>query len=211
MEIEVLRTQMNPHFIFNCLSSINLFILKNDCETASFYLNKFARLMRQVLEHSDSELITLKEELDTLTLYIELEKMRYGQHFDYRIDIEKSLNTQNRQILPLILQPYVENAIWYGLKHKKKGKGFLDIHVFEKDHYLNIIIEDNGIGRAQSLDIHRQRSSFLKPQNMAVTEERIVGFNAQYGLDARVDIVDISDKNGVAKGTRVVLRFEMGG
>ncbi len=210
MEIEVLRTQMNPHFIFNCLSSINLFILKNDCETASFYLNKFARLMRQVLEYSDSELITLKEELDTLTLYIELEKMRYSQHFDYRIDIEKSLNTQNRQILPLILQPYVENAIWYGLKHKKKGKGFLDIHVFEKDHYLNIIIEDNGIGRAQSLDIHRRRSSFLKPQTMAVTEERIAGFNAQYGLDARVDIVDISDKNGVAKGTRVVLRFGLG-
>lgn len=166
--------------------------------------------MRQVLEHSDSELITVKEELDTLTLYIELEKMRYAQHFDYKINIEKNMNTQNRQILPLILQPYVENAIWYGLKHKKKGKSFLDIHVFEKDHYLNITIEDNGISRAQSLDKYRRRSSFFKPQTMAITEERIAGFNAQYGMDARVDIVDINDKNGVAKGTRVVLRFELG-
>jgi LytS/YehU family sensor histidine kinase len=209
VEIEVLRTQMNPHFIFNCLTSINLFILKNDCETASFYLNKFARLMRQVLEYSDSELITLKEELDTLILYIDLEKMRYGQHFDYRIAIDKNLNTQNCPILPLILQPYVENAIWYGLKHKKKGKGFLDIQVFEKDHYLNIIIEDNGIGRAQSLVMHRQRSSFCEPQAIAVAEERIAGCHAEYGLDARVDIVDIGDKNGVAQGTRVVLRFEL--
>src|SRR6185503_3627170 len=128
MEMQALRAQMNPHFIFNSLNSINRFILQNNKASASEYLTKFSRLVRSILQNSQASLITLESELESLDLYLNLESLRFNYHFDYKISVPKDLDISALQVPPLILQPYVENAIWHGLMHKEE-KGQLDIDV----------------------------------------------------------------------------------
>jgi LytS/YehU family sensor histidine kinase len=126
LEMQALRSQMNPHFIFNCLSSINRFILKNKTEEASDYLTKFSRLVRMVLNNSRQELIALEDELETLRLYLDMEQLRFKNAFDYYINCVNEITADNIFIPPLILQPFAENAIWHGLMHKH-GQGHLEI------------------------------------------------------------------------------------
>ncbi len=127
VEMTALRAQMNPHFLFNCLNSINRFIVRNDAETASNYLTKFSRLIRLILQNSKSSTITLRNELEALKLYIELEEMRFENRFDYSIHVDDNIEVEFVEVPPLLLQPYVENAIWHGLMHKEsKGKLTID-------------------------------------------------------------------------------------
>jgi len=146
LEMQALRAQMNPHFIFNSLNSINRFILQNNKAQASEYLTKFSKLVRMILQNSQASLITLESELESLELYLNLEALRFDYHFDYKISVPKNLDISALQVPPLILQPYVENAIWHGLMHKEE-KGQLDVEVSEEYNHLNFRITDNGIGR----------------------------------------------------------------
>src|SRR6185503_2433203 len=147
IEMQALRAQMNPHFIFNCLNSINRYIVKSDQVTASLYLTRFAKLIRLILDNSNSRTVILTNELEALKLYIEMEALRFDKKFSYNITIEKNLSTDNIDVPPLIIQPYVENAIWHGLLHKESD-GRLDIYVNMIDeNMLQCIIEDNGVGR----------------------------------------------------------------
>jgi len=128
LEMQALRAQMNPHFIFNCLSSINRFILINEGKTASNYLVRFSRLIRMVLINSQKPLVTLEDELQMLTIYLDMERLRFKDSFDYGITFLNTMETGNIFIPPLLLQPFCENAIWHGLMHKKEG-GLVNIHI----------------------------------------------------------------------------------
>ena len=128
LEMKALRAQMNPHFIFNSLNSINRFIMQSDKSQASRYLTKFSRLIRLILQNSQASLITLDSELESLQLYLSLEALRFNNHFDYKISVATNVDAISLKVPPLILQPYVENAIWHGLMHKEE-KGQLDIEI----------------------------------------------------------------------------------
>ncbi len=206
VKMEALRSQMNPHFIFNALTSINLFILKNDTETASFYLNKFSKLMREVLDHSRSDLITIEEEINTLKIYVEIEKMRFRNNFNFIFDIQPNARISDIQIPPLIIQPYVENAIWHGLKHKKDGDAELKIIISEDSEYFYMVIEDNGIGRAKALEFKKQNAKQHVSHGINVTEERIKQYNEAYSVHASVETIDLVNEEKQPIGTRIVFK-----
>jgi len=195
-EMQSLRSQMNPHFMFNSINSINNFILKNEKETASKYLTTFARLMRSILDNSQQTEITLNKELETLKWYMELEAARLEHSFDYKINIAPNVDTENTYIPPLVLQPFVENAIWHGLNHRK-DKGFIEIDIFfAENEDLIIKIIDNGIGR-------KAAEKYSKPENrksygIATTINRIKMLNP----DNKVEIVDLYN-DGIATGTEI--------
>ena len=147
LEMSALRAQMNPHFLFNSLNSIKNFALtKGPKETAS-YLTKFSHLIRLILQNSKSPLVNLKDELEALKLYIEIESLRFAQKFKFKFQVDEGLLISSIQIPPLILQPFVENSIWHGLMHKKEGEGHLIISVKDQGNSIQCTIEDNGIGR----------------------------------------------------------------
>src|SRR6478735_11660647 len=137
LEMQALRAQMNPHFIFNSLNSINRFILQNNREQASEFLTKFSKLVRMILQNSQASSITLDSELESLGLYLDLEAVRFDHKFEYKISYPKDLDIEVLKVPPLIIQPYTENAIWHGLMHSEE-KGQLDIDVSEDDDYLYI-------------------------------------------------------------------------
>lgn len=209
VELAALRAQMNPHFVFNCLNSINTFILLNDPKNASGYLQKFSKLIRRVLDASRAEYITLREELDTLRYYIELEVMRYGNRFAYQITTAETLDLDAFDLPPMLVQPYVENAIWHGLMHREGNDGLLKIDVSKEDKALKIIVEDNGIGRNAAATLRSKTATHHKSHGMDVTHERIKIINELYGIEATVTVEDLFDERGNAKGTRVVLRLPM--
>ncbi len=163
-KMQALRAQMNPHFIFNCLSSINNFVLKNETEAASDYLTKFSRLIRTVLNNSKRSFIPLEDELEMVRLYLEMESLRFKGSFTYRIDRDEKIEPSTIFIPPLLIQPFVENAIWHGLLHKADPGGRLDISVKVEKNILICIIEDNGVGRSFSPEY--LRVSPLKGKNL---------------------------------------------
>jgi LytS/YehU family sensor histidine kinase len=146
-EMQALRAQMSPHFIFNCLNSINRFIVKNESEAASGYLTKFSRLIRMVLNNSQKNIIPLSDELDCLELYIQMERLRLKNFFTYEVKYDDEIEIEEIMIPPLLLQPFVENAIWHGLMHKEEGGATLNIDIIQKNGVLYFRITDNGIGR----------------------------------------------------------------
>ncbi|NJO90167.1 MAG: histidine kinase [Chloroflexia bacterium] len=149
--MQALRAQMNPHFIFNSLNSINNFILKNESEQASEFLTKFSRLVRQVLQNSRNKLVSLEDEFSALKLYIELEQVRFDNKFQYEIICDNYLDTNLVLIPPLLIQPYVENAIWHGLMHKETN-GSITVKVYQEEEKLFFIIADDGIGRKKAAE-----------------------------------------------------------
>jgi LytS/YehU family sensor histidine kinase len=177
LEMQALRAQMNPHFIFNCLSSINHFILKNESEMASDYLTKFSRLIRMVLNNSKNPLINLEEELEMLRLYMDLERLRFNNTFDYSINFYNHFDISSIFIPPLLLQPFAENAIWHGLMNKKE-QGLMEV-AFELDNgMLNCYIIDNGIGRKNAETLKSKSAEKQKSMGMQITAERLALFNS---------------------------------
>jgi LytS/YehU family sensor histidine kinase len=201
---QALRAQMNPHFIFNCLNSINGFILQNDAATASTFLIKFSKLIRLILEHSNEKTIPLQSELDALKLYIEMEALRFGKKFSYRIDVAPDVQPGALDVPPLILQPFVENSIWHGLLHKEAG-GHLEVRVNRRNGLLECIIEDNGIGRKASQANKPATPTHRKSLGMRLTGERLALLNEQKKTGSAVEVVDLEDAAGKAAGTRVIL------
>ena len=145
LQMNALQLQMNPHFVFNSINSINYFIIQNDRDKASNYLAKFSRLIRQILENSKSKLISLEQELEAINLYLEIEHVRFEGKFDFEIELDEDVQLSTIEIPPLIIQPYVENAIWHGLMHKKEP-GQLLIQIQNAGDQVQCIIEDDGIG-----------------------------------------------------------------
>ncbi|MEP6926627.1 MAG: histidine kinase, partial [Ginsengibacter sp.] len=193
-EMTALRAQMNPHFIFNCLNSIKLYTLENDSETASEYLTIFSQLIRLVLENSRSEKVTLQKELETLRLYIELEAMRFKNKVKYQINVSPEIDQQYIDIPPLLLQPYVENAIWHGLMHKKEG-GTICIDVsLPQEHCLQIEIKDDGVGRELAAEYKSKSATRQKSFGLKMTSERIDIIYQVYNIKADVQIIDMKDE-----------------
>lgn len=205
-EMAALRAQMNPHFVFNCLSSINRFILVNQPDEASAYLTKFSRLIRLILDNSRTETVPLNKELEALQLYVEMEQMRFNDRFEYRLSVADDVQTEHLEIPPLLIQPYVENAIWHGLMHKKAA-GLLQVRVFYEGKKLCIEVEDDGIGRQRAMELKSRSATVNKSLGMKVTAERLEVINQLYGTNAEVETVDLVDGNGEAAGTKVKIRF----
>ncbi len=198
----ILSQQMNPHFIFNTLNSIQYYLLDEDINASLHYLSQFAKLMRQILDNSQRDKITIEEELDALRLYLELESLRFEENFEYKITVDKKINTFEWKILPLLLQPYVENAIKHGLLHKK-GKGLISIKLNMADKKIQCIIEDNGVGRAFTLNKNQNRGEGHVSWGAKISSERIALLNSLYGDDIKVIYTDLKDENNQPLGTRV--------
>ena len=207
IEMSALRAQMNPHFIFNCLNSIKLYTTDNESAKAADYLTKFSRLIRLVLENSRSEKVTLKNEVEALSLYMEMEAMRFKNKLNFTIETDPALDTELIEIPPLLLQPYVENAIWHGLMHKKEG-GNVHVKIKQlKTEHLQIIISDDGIGRARAAELKSKSAIAGKSFGMKVTGERIALINHLYKTNAKVQVNNLTDAEGNAAGTEVVIEI----
>jgi LytS/YehU family sensor histidine kinase len=206
LEMQALRAQMNPHFIFNCLSSINRFILKNESEAASDYLTKFSRLIRMVLLNSKQTFISLQDELETLKLYLEMERLRFINAFDYNISFVNEIDPENIFIPPLLLQPFAENAIWHGLMHKQ-GQGHLDIELSLHGKILTSTITDNGIGRNKADSIKSKSTEKQRSMGLQITTERLVLLNQESNMKTFFTIQDLTNDSGEPAGTQVILKI----
>ena len=206
LEMQALRSQMNPHFVFNCLSSINRFILKNKTEEASDYLTKFSRLIRMVLNNSKQAFISLEDELETLRLYLDMERLRFKNSFDYSFTYKNSVEASNIFIPPLLIQPFAENAIWHGLMHKQE-KGFLNFDFSAEENFLTSVITDNGVGREQAEQLKSKSVVKQKSMGLKITAERLSLLNNNSKEQTFFTIEDLTDENGNAIGTRVHLKI----
>jgi len=206
LEMQALRAQMNPHFIFNCLSSINSFILKNKTEEASKYLTKFSRLIRMVLNNSKEALISLEDELETLRLYLDMEKLRFKNSFDYGFNFKNAVEVENIFIPPLLLQPFAENAIWHGLMHKQ-GRGFLNFDLSTEEKILTCVITDNGVGREKAETLKSKSAENQKSMGLKITTDRLNLLNNNPGERTVFTIDDLTDESGNASGTRIYLKI----
>ena len=171
-EMKALRSQMNPHFIFNALQSIQTFLLSHKSEEANAYLLKFSKLMRLVLENSQHSEVSLKEDMQALELYMQLESIRLQHPFTYQFHIDKTVDVESDSIPPLILQPFVENAIWHGLQYKNEP-GHIDIFISKKNNALYATVEDNGVGRDMSKQVAQPMLLKKESLGMKLTEERL--------------------------------------
>lgn len=207
-EMKALRAQMNPHFIFNSLNSINRYIVKSDQVTASNYLTKFAKLIRLILDSSANATTNLEQEIELLRLYIDMECLRFKDQFSYELTTDGSVSSQTIRIPSMIIQPYIENAIWHGLLHKEE-KGHLKIGFSLRDHKLAVIIEDNGIGREKAAALRSRDALKQKSYGLRITGDRIEIANNLYGLNARIEIEDLYDENKTPAGTRVILEIPL--
>ena len=205
MEMSALRAQMNPHFIFNSLNSIEYYIISNEPEKASDYLNRFSRLIRLILQNSKNTIVPLKDDLEALKLYIEIESMRFDNLFDYEVKIEEGMNLEKIEIPPMLLQPYVENSIWHGLLQKKGGKGKIDLILRRDNGSLICLIEDNGIGREAAEGLKSKSATKRKSFGMKITNDRLETLNQLANTQASVQIFDLKNNKGEPKGTRVEL------
>jgi anti-sigma regulatory factor (Ser/Thr protein kinase) len=208
LEMQVLRTQMNPHFIFNSLNSINRFILQNNKGQASQYLTKFSKLIRLILQNSQAELISLESELESLELYLDLESLRFDYHFNYKISVQNDVDLSNINVPPLIIQPYVENAIWHGLMHKEE-KGQLDIDISVENEKLICRIADNGIGRKKAEELGSKSATRHKSMGLHITADRIALIQKEDDKGPAVKIMDITNADGSAAGTEVIISLPL--
>ena len=208
LEMQALRAQMNPHFIFNSLNSINRFILQNNKSQASEYLTKFSKLVRLILQNSQAPLITLESEMEALEIYLQLEALRFEYHFTYHISIPKDMDIEILKVPPLIIQPYAENAIWHGLMHKEE-KGKLNIEVFQEDPYILFKITDDGIGRQQAKKLSSKSATTHKSLGLKITAARIAMMQTHSGSKSSVTINDLAQPDGSPAGTEVVIRLPL--
>ncbi len=204
MENTALRSQMNPHFLFNSLNSVNFYIQNNELKKASQHLKKFAKLVRVVLNNSRNNEILLSDELDALKLYLDFEEVRFDKHFSYTFEIDPEIDLHDVFIPPLLLQPFVENAIWHGIMQKENG-GELSIRIKNTHQGIQFIIEDNGIGRSKAEELKSKSALKQKSHGLDITNERIRLFNATHAQSLRTEIIDLFDNTGNSAGTRVII------
>ncbi len=194
--LQSLRREMNPHFIFNSLNSVNHFIATNNELEANQYLTRFSKLMRGVMENSTDDFIPFQQELDLLQNYLALEKTRFADKFDYEIDVDESLNLQSLQVPGMLVQPFLENAIWHGLRYRAE-KGFLKLSFEKSEQYLKITIEDNGIGIEESKKQKTRHQKTREGRGMKNTLERIQLLNDLYKKNITCSVKDKENNSGV--------------
>lgn len=199
LALKSLRAQMNPHFIFNALNSVNQFVALNDERAANKFLADFSKLMRMVLDNSQKEFITLREEQDMIALYLKLEHYRFRDQFEYEFVVDPELDLDDIEIPPMLVQPHIENAIWHGLRYKKE-KGHLRVNVYQNGAGVKISIEDDGIGRAESARLKTANQKKKNSVGLKNTQERIAIINEVYRTHYSLAVSDLKD-NGT--GTRV--------
>lgn len=202
---QALRLQMNPHFIFNTLHSIQCYILENNIDSSIKYISKFADLMRTILQNSREQFISLEKELDALRLYIELEVLRFNNNINFEIAVDPDINLINLKIPALLLQPYVENAIRHGLSHKENNRNLL-IRISQKNSHVLCSIEDNGIGRERAGQLNHL-NKFNDSSGTQITSSRIKLFNHLYKKDMGVEIIDLTDEKGKPNGTKIEIEL----
>ncbi|NLR65532.1 histidine kinase [Chitinophaga varians] len=205
LEMKALRAQMNPHFIFNALNSIQTFMMKSETEQALAYLARFARLIRNVLDNSQLNNIPVSKEVNMLTNYLELEKLRFADAFEYEFVVDPELEQDFVEIPTMILQPFVENAIWHGILHIP-DQGKIRIMFARVGDRVLCTIEDNGIGRAKSAALRKMDTQHYS-RGLQITRDRLQLYNSRFNMDASFDIEDLNDGAGNATGTRVNIWF----
>lgn len=205
VEMKALKAQMSPHFIFNSLNSINRYIVKSEPEKASLYLTKFSKLIRLILDNSNSKVISLEQELISLKLYIELEALRFNDKFSYAINVNKELNPLSIGVPPMIIQPFIENAIWHGLLHKDTP-GRLLVSIDRFGHGLQCVIEDDGVGRKKAGELKSKSVNKEKSYGMKITADRLSMLNGESKISS-VEIIDLEDERGQPSGTKVIVKI----
>jgi len=214
LEQRLMRSQMNPHFIFNSLASVQNFIVRQDDKNASIYLSRFSDLVRSILNHSREESITLEEEISTIENYLSLQKIRFPDKFDYTLDIDIGIDTETVMVPPMLAQPFIENAIEHGIRHKA-GKGKIEIRIRHSNNrtieqsnnrtieQLIFEVEDDGIGRQKAQEILKKQNKDHKSLATIITRERIAALNRKSKKKITLEIIDLTDDLGQASGTLV--------
>jgi LytS/YehU family sensor histidine kinase len=200
-KLEALRAQMNPHFIFNCLNSIDSLIQMDEKEKATLYLSKFARLIRSILENATNDVIACWKDMETLQLYLELEALRFDNKFSYQVTIADEIMNGDYKVPPLVIQPFVENAIHHGLLNKIEPDKKLLVAVSVANNRIYYRIEDNGVGRAKAVSYKQLNKQMYESRGMQITSDRINLFNQH--TNGSVIITDLYDEHGSPAGTKV--------
>ena len=208
MKITALKSQMNPHFIFNSLNSIKLYIIDNDKDNAVYYLNKFSKLIRKILSSTRVKTISLAEELEIMRLYMGIENIRFEEDIHFEIVVPPELQTDTVQLPSMILQPFIENSIWHGLP-SKKGKKWIRVAFSRCEDCLEVIIEDNGIGRERAQKLKNQKVHQNRSLGINIIEERLRNFSRHHSKSHSLEIIDLYDDKGKAAGTKIVLKIPL--
>lgn len=206
LHLSSLQSQMNPHFIFNALNSIKVFLIENDKEQAIFYLNKFAKLIRKILDGSRNRRVSLKEELEIVRLYMSIENMRFDNEIGFSVDVSESVDLDKIKVPPLILQPFLENALWHGLMLSQKEK-LVEISIFTSENAPVLSLRDNGIGRQKSMELKNRKVLKKDSLGLKMTKERIDHFNHKENSSYSFEIIDLEDQDGQPCGTEVLFFF----
>jgi tetratricopeptide (TPR) repeat protein len=208
LQTQVLRSQMNPHFIFNCLNSIENFIMLNDQIQASDYLNKFSMLMRSILDSSRNEMLPIVKDMEALRLYVELEQLRFNNKFNYKDFTDTALVGGDYRVPSLLIQPYVENAILHGLANSENEDLTLTVTASLENDKIKFIIQDNGIGRVQSAEYNRLNKPYHKSVGLKITEDRINLYKYGNETDGSIKITDLHDEYNNPSGTKVEITIK---
>ena len=209
LEQDMLRVQMNPHFIFNALNSIKLYIINNEQKNAVHYLNKFSKLIRKILDASSVKETSLAEELETVDLYMSIENIRFSNEIKHEINVDPSIKLDTIKIPPLVLQPFLENAVWHGLSSKKGEKKVqISVKQYNKE-FIEISIEDNGIGRKESAKIKAKKVINRKSVGIELTRERLANFVKNFQNTFSLSYKDLVDGSNNALGTKLTLQLPL--
>ncbi|RLD57650.1 MAG: hypothetical protein DRJ05_09335, partial [Bacteroidetes bacterium] len=210
LEQKLLRSQINPHFIFNALTAVQRFIFEKSTLMASDYLGNFSRLIRFILNSSTVDEISLEKEIEFLENYLSLQAIRFDNKFDYEIILNENIEDEEISIPPMLTQPLIENAVEHGMRHIEKD-GHIKIHYKKINNRLSIVIEDNGIGRKKSAEINAQKNKGHNSLSTSITNERLLYLNKGFRENISMEIDDLYDENGEAVGTRVILNIPLNG
>ncbi|GAB5473439.1 MAG: hypothetical protein Mars2KO_15380 [Maribacter sp.] len=208
LEQSMLRSQMNPHFLFNSLNSIKLYIINNEQKNAVHYLNKFSKLVRKILEASSLKEIPLADELETVELYMNIENIRFSNEINFKTVIAEEIDPHTVKIPSLILQPFLENALWHGLSSKAGEKNILlEVNKGQEEGFIDITITDNGIGREAAETIKKNKVLKRKSVGIDITKERLSNFSRDYQNSFDLEILDLFDDTGNPSGTKILLHI----
>jgi sensor histidine kinase YesM len=202
LEQKLLRSQMNPHFIFNSMASIQDLIISRDARSAANYLSRFAGLIRNILDASLNETIPLTKEIETINHYLHLQKVRLEEKFDFSITKDEEFDDDRYRIPALLVQPFVENAIEHGIRHKK-GKGNVKVEFLLHDHWLSVVVEDDGVGRTKAREFEELKRKDHTSVSTNLIRERLKILNRKSRRKISLEIRDLYDEAGNAAGTRV--------
>jgi len=208
LQQKLLRSQLNPHFIFNSLSSIQGFVMEKHPRTASRYLSRFATLIRNILDSSAEELVPLEKEISTIENYLELQKVRYEGKFEYVIEVDEMLETETISIPPMLAQPFIENSIEHGIKFKD-GKGNIKVSFGLNGNFIQFEIIDDGIGREKAIMILRKQNKDHRSMSTDVIRERLAMLNKKLKKKITLEIIDLKNEAGIAIGTKVVFEIPL--